>query len=122
MCFVQVGAMKTKTKLENLRLVEEKKESKKQPTPSKVGKKLVSNFSRKSGMELDIRGMLGDDGVMEVDRFIDSCLLSGISVITIIHGREQVRSARQYSSTCVRIPTSNRSVTVHTERAKPELR
>ena len=87
MCFVQVGAMKTKTKLENLRLVEEKKESKKQPTPSKVGKKLVSNFSRKSGMELDIRGMLGDDGVMEVDRFIDSCLLSGISVITIIHGK-----------------------------------
>ena len=79
--------MKTKTRLDNLRLVEEKKESKKQQTPAKVGKKLISNYSRKGGMELDIRGMLGDDGVMEVDRFIDSCLMSGISVITIIHGK-----------------------------------
>ncbi len=85
MCFVQIGAMKTKTRMENLRLVE-KKESKKQPQP-KVSKKVVSNFTRKAGMELDIRGMMGDDGVMEVDRFIDSCLISGISVITIIHGK-----------------------------------
>ena len=38
-------------------------------------------------MERGIRGMLRDDGVMEVDRFIDSCLMSGISVITIIHGK-----------------------------------
>ena len=86
MCLVQVGPIKTKTKLENLRLVEAKQKSKKQPAP-KVGKKLISNYTRKSGMELDIRGMMGDEGVMEVDRFIDSCLLSGISVITIIHGK-----------------------------------
>lgn len=84
-CFVQIGSMKSKTKMENLRLIE-KKESKKQTTP-KVTKKTESNFTRKSGMELDIRGMMGDEGVMEVDRFIDSCLMSGISVITIIHGK-----------------------------------
>ena len=84
-CFVQIGSMKSKTKMENLRLIE-KKESKKQPAP-KVSKNISSNFTRKSGMELDIRGMMGDEGVMEVDRFIDSCLMSGISVITIIHGK-----------------------------------
>lgn len=84
-CFVQIGSMKSKTKMENLRLIE-KKESKKQTAP-KVTKKTESNFTRKSGMELDIRGMMGDEGVMEVDRFIDSCLMSGISVITIIHGK-----------------------------------
>lgn len=85
-CFVQIGSMKTKTKLENLRLVEKQPETKKQNAP-KVGKKVTSNLTRKSGMELDIRGMMGDEGVMEVDRFIDSCLMSGISVITIIHGK-----------------------------------
>ena len=84
-CFVQIGSMKSKTKMENLRLIE-KKESKKQTAP-KISKKVQSNFTRKSGMELDIRGMMGDEGVMEVDRFIDSCLMSGISVITIIHGK-----------------------------------
>ena len=38
-------------------------------------------------MELDIRGMMSDEGVMEVDRFIDNCLLGGIETITIIHGK-----------------------------------
>lgn len=84
-CFVQVGTMKTKTRLENLRLIEKKRESKKQP--AKISKSVESNFTRKSSMELDIRGMQGDEGVIEVDRFIDSCLISGISVVTIIHGK-----------------------------------
>ncbi len=85
-CYVQVGTMKTKTKLENLRLVEKKQENKKQSV-GKVSKRVESNFTRKTSMELDIRGMMGDEGVMEVDRFIDSCLISGITVITIIHGK-----------------------------------
>ena len=85
-CFVQIGTMKTKTKLENLRLIEKKPDSKKQQS-GKVNKSIESNFTRKTSMELDIRGMMGDEGVMEVDRFIDSCLISGISVVTIIHGK-----------------------------------
>lgn len=84
-CFVQIGSMKTKTKLENLRLVEKKEQPKKQPP--KQGKAYSGKITRKAGMELDIRGMLGDEGVFEVDRFIDNCLVSGISVITIIHGK-----------------------------------
>ena len=44
-------------------------------------------MSRKSSLELDIRGMMTDEGVMEVDRFIDNCILGGIEQITIIHGK-----------------------------------
>ncbi len=88
-CYVQVGMMKIKTNQKNLRLVDNKK---KQPTPQKsVGgsvKKLVtSNMNRRGGMELDIRGMMTDEGVLEMERFIDSAQLSGISTVIIIHGK-----------------------------------
>lgn len=82
---IQLGMIKTKTKLDNIELIEES-----QPAPKKKGgikKTLQSNANRKSSMELDIRGMTSDEGVMEVDRFIDNCLLGGIETITIIHGK-----------------------------------
>lgn len=69
-------------------------------------------------MELDIRGMLGDDGVMEVDRFIDSCLLSGISVITIIHGKGTGALRAAVQQYLRKIRTSSRSATALTARVK----
>ena len=84
-CTVQVGMIKTRTAVDNLELITEN------PAPQKkkggVKKTLQSNMTRKSSMELDIRGMMTDEGVMEVDRFIDNCLLSGIETVTIIHGK-----------------------------------
>ncbi|MBE6837287.1 MAG: hypothetical protein E7509_04745, partial [Ruminococcus sp.] len=34
-----------------------------------------------------IRGYASDEGIYEVDRFIDNAVMSGISVVTIIHGK-----------------------------------
>ena len=88
-CYVQVGMMKIKTNQKNLRLVENKK---KQPQPQKsvggsVKKQVTSNMNRRGGMELDIRGMMTDEGVLEMERFIDGAQLSGISSVVIIHGK-----------------------------------
>lgn len=97
-CFVRVGSMKVKTTAGNLRLVEKKPEKQAQPT-GKIKKSVTSNMHRRGGMELDIRGMMGDEGVMEVERFIDGALMSGLSQVVIIHGkgtgalREAVQSA-----------------------------
>ncbi len=86
-CVVQIGMMKTRTKLENIELVIEQAPPKKKQTGGSVKKSLQSNMTRKSSLELDIRGMMTDEGVMEVDRFIDNCILGGIEQITIIHGK-----------------------------------
>ena len=84
-CYVQIGMMRVKTNQKNLRLVENTK--KKDPPKSSVKKQVTSNMNRRGGMELDIRGMLGDEGVLEVERFIDRSQLAGISEIVIIHGK-----------------------------------
>ena len=37
--------------------------------------------------EIDLRGMTADEALMELDRYIDSSVLSGVTTITIIHGK-----------------------------------
>ncbi|MDR2531341.1 MAG: endonuclease MutS2 [Oscillospiraceae bacterium] len=87
-CMVQVGLMKTKTNQSQLRLIEEKAEDKIKINSRHISTKgLQSNATRQTGMELDIRGMAADEGVLEVDRFIDSSIMGGLQLITIIHGK-----------------------------------
>lgn len=87
-CFVMVGFIRTKTNVGNLRLEEAQKGNAFSQKKGGVSKKQIqSNATRQSGMELDIRGMTADEGIMKVDGFIDECLLSGLKIITIIHGK-----------------------------------
>lgn len=86
-CVVQIGMMKTRTKTDNLELILEQAPPKKKQSGGNIKKSVQSNMTRTSSLEVDIRGMMTDEGIMEVDRFIDSCLLGGIETITIIHGK-----------------------------------
>lgn len=84
--FVQMGIMKMKIQISRLRLLEKKKA---QPDPKKQRRKgaVSSKVERKGSMELDIRGHACDEGVYEMERFIDGAVLSGIGTVTIIHGK-----------------------------------
>ncbi len=88
-CYVQAGIMKTKIHVSKLRLDEKENvtlNSKK--IESKVSTKNIQSVAERSAsMELDIRGYSVDEGIYEVDRFIDNAILSHIGVITIIHGK-----------------------------------
>ena len=46
-----------------------------------------SKAARQIKTELDLRGMTADEAIMEVDRFIDSCVMSGLETVRIIHGK-----------------------------------
>ena len=79
--------MRVKTSAKNLRLVEKKAQQSVQKSAGKIKKSVTSNMNRRGGMELDIRGRMGDEGVIEVERFIAGALMSGLSQIVIIHGK-----------------------------------
>lgn len=83
--FVQAGIMKTKVNISKLRLLEPEKvtvQSKKISTKGVRGK-----MQRSSSMELDIRGCAVDEGIHELDMFIDNAVLTGVKVLTVIHGK-----------------------------------
>ncbi len=89
-CMVQVGIMKTKVHVSKLRLVEKEvtfNNSKIKPKGGNVSTKGVeSRATRKLSIELDIRGKTVDEGLYELDTFIDNAVMSGNKVVTIIHG------------------------------------
>lgn len=87
-CYIQAGIMKTKIHISKLRLNEENITLNNKKISSKVSTKNVQSVAERSAsMELDIRGYSVDEGIYEVDRFIDNAIMSHINVITIIHGK-----------------------------------
>ncbi len=86
---VQAGAMRTRTPLTNLRLFESRREEKRatkgQPKPRVGG--LTSRMERSAVTDLDLRGQTTEEGLLEVDRFLDNAVLCGLERVTIIHGK-----------------------------------
>ena len=100
---VQMGTMKTKVKEESLRLVEKKK--KKNPSGrTVVTGKMESRMNMSANTSLDLRGMNVEEGITELDRYIDYALRMGINEFTVIHGkgtgvlRTAVRNYLKHSS------------------------
>ncbi len=84
--FVQMGVMKTKMNISRLRLEEPEKVEFRNKSVKKVGRVGVK-AERRGKMELDIRGCACDDGVYQLDSFIDRAVMSNISTVMIIHGK-----------------------------------
>lgn len=86
--FVHMGVMKTKMNVSKLRLIENEKPTMtaKKKSQKKVGRVGIK-AERRGKMELDIRGYACDDGIYQLDSFIDQAVMSNMSIITIIHGK-----------------------------------
>ncbi|MDK2802257.1 MAG: endonuclease MutS2 [Oscillospiraceae bacterium] len=80
---VQLGIMKSKINIKNLRLLEQTKVQ----FNGSVTRTVRSKKDRKVSTELDLRGYTVEDGLMEVDSFLDNCLMTGVDVVSIIHGK-----------------------------------
>lgn len=96
MAIVQLGIMKTRVNINRLRLVEiddkvtvNGKKAKKQYMPaSRISTKgVASKVQRRAELELDIRGRASDEGVHELEAFLNNAVLSGVGMVTIIHGK-----------------------------------
>ena len=81
---VQAGIIKTRVPISNLRLLKEEKVT--LPKRS-VTRTIRSDVKRTASTEVDVRGQVVIDAVIEVDRAIDSAVMQGLHQITIIHGK-----------------------------------
>ncbi len=81
---VQAGIIRTRVALSNLRLIDKKPAA---PTRGGVQRQMTSRMERSAATDLDLRGMASDEGLIEVDRFIDNAVMAGVPQVTIIHGK-----------------------------------
>ena len=82
--FVVIGSLKTKVSINDVKLIKGGGESK--PRTRNV-KGLTPKSQRNASRELDIRGFASDEGILELDRFLDEAVLAGVETVTIIHGK-----------------------------------
>ena len=82
---VQVGIIKTKVALDDLELIEQKAQMPK-PTAGKTVYSLDRD-TRDASNEVDIRGMTLLEAEPIVESFLDRCQMSGLTTVSIIHGK-----------------------------------
>lgn len=84
---IAAGMLKMRVKEETLRLVDKPKKTE---PKKKVSTTRVSGESRSSmqvSNRCDLRGLMVDEAILVLDRFLDDLLLSGLTECTIIHGK-----------------------------------
>ncbi len=81
---IQTGSMKMRVKVSDLRLIEKKKEQKKETF---IRRETESRLTAASDTRCDLRGMTVEEAIMTLDLFIDSMVMSGLGEFTIIHGK-----------------------------------
>ena len=82
---IRAGGMVTRVDVSSLRLVENNEKQKDNISLKMQREK--SDLPKTQKREIDLRGMLTDDGLLELDRFLDAIVRSNIDEITVIHGK-----------------------------------
>ncbi len=81
---VQAGAFRTKSKIENLQLIEKKADPGEKKRKSSDVRTVVSRDFRD---EIDLRGHTGDEAWFMVDKYFDTAILAGFHTVRLIHGK-----------------------------------
>ncbi len=81
---IQVGSIKMRVKVSDLRLLEKKKEK---PKDTVVRRNTESRMTAASDTRCDLRGLTVEEALATLDLFLDSMTMAGLSEVTIIHGK-----------------------------------
>ncbi len=80
---VQAGIMKINVHMTNLKFVDEQENN----TPRGATGRISMAKSRSISPEIDLRGMILDDAIEAVDKYLDDVSIAGLREVTIIHGK-----------------------------------
>lgn len=84
---IQMGIIKSRVKLSDLRLVEESKVTLNGNRHPKKSGTTHSVDTRKVQTEVDVRGCTVEEGILEVDRVIDHAVVMKLGEVRVIHGK-----------------------------------
>ena len=84
---VQAGIIKTKTKIKNLKLIENKVNFIDKSGNKTKASEYKATVSRACKDEIDLRGMMGEEAWLKVDKYLDEAILTGLHTVRLIHGK-----------------------------------
>ncbi len=81
---IAAGMLKMRVSENSLKLLEKKKEK---PKSNTKRNSIESRASKEINNRCDLRGLMVDEALLVLDRFIDDIIMSGLNECTIIHGK-----------------------------------
>lgn len=82
-CQVQAGIIKINVHISNLKLIDEQKLQLQRTGMGKIGVSKAQSMST----EIDLRGMLLDEAIEVVDKYLDDASIAGLGMVTLVHGK-----------------------------------
>ena len=83
---VKIGIMKANLNVDDLMLIVDGTEKKKQPKSAKYGG-LYKAKAQNVSITINVQGENLDDAIMDVDKYLDDAYVAGLPEVTVIHGR-----------------------------------
>ncbi|WFA09875.1 endonuclease MutS2 [Tissierella sp. Yu-01] len=80
---VQIGIMKVNVHISTLRRTQNEDNEK----STFKAKKIVSNKSKMIKNEIDLRGKTIEEGILDIDKYLDDSYIAGLKEVFIIHGK-----------------------------------
>lgn len=80
---VQIGIMKVNVKMDDLRMAENEVEK----TQQQATRRMIVEKAKHIPVELDLRGMVVDEALQKVDKYLDDAYLANLPQVYIIHGK-----------------------------------
>jgi DNA mismatch repair protein MutS2 len=85
---VQIGTVRVRAKMSDLvRKSGEQKSEEKQKVVVSGTRSAVSGTSKSPGMEVDLRGLMSEDALDKMEKYLEQAFLSGLPFVRIIHGK-----------------------------------
>ena len=85
---MQLGALRIRADRGDFILPEDTPAPEKTALLAKSAAPAMARTARPSpGLEFDMRGMMVEEGLIELDRYIDSAVVAGLPWVRIIHGK-----------------------------------
>jgi DNA mismatch repair protein MutS2 len=86
---VQIGTLRVRARLSDLvrRVSEQSPISSNQKNAASHESSVVNRQSSSPGMEVDLRGLMAEDALDKMERYLEQAFLSGLPFVRIIHGK-----------------------------------
>ena len=81
---MQAGILKVNVNQNKLKLLEE---SGKKTVEAFIAKKQAELRNVKISQDIDVRGMMSDEAVDTVERYLDNAFMAKLNTVTVIHGK-----------------------------------
>ncbi len=84
---VQIGTLRARAKLSDLRKRQTVEEKSAKPQAAPASSASFRPVSASPGMEVDLRGLMADDALDKLERYLEQAYLAGLPFVRIIHGK-----------------------------------